>query len=372
MDKAVTGVILLGVISGLTKGAGVLPDGPLIATEGGTVMFTTVSPPPGPFTGIIWKFGTKQIINSNLLANTTSPDYEGRITIFPDTGSLELRNLSLNDSGEYSVTITTASEVFSGTTTLEVYERIDGVTANANNTDLLESSSVRLSCSVSSGSSLTFLWRNGSSEVTAGDRVQLSDEGATLTITNVTRYDQGTYTCHVSNPASTGASNEVKLSVSYGPENTKLTLIPSKDHYDEGADITMSCSADSRPEAQFEWYQYGNKLPDTGSELNLTNIQTGDSGEYSCRAFNTKTLKSETSLPSSVSVIERADGGLSAGAIAGIVIACLIVVTAAAAGGYILYKKNGGKPQPNGTDLHIYENDHPVYENVKPKQPRKN
>ncbi|XP_041650192.1 carcinoembryonic antigen-related cell adhesion molecule 16-like [Cheilinus undulatus] len=376
MDKAVTGVILLGVISGLTNGAGLLPD-TMMAAEGGTVNFTTVSPPDGPFITITWLFGAKTIIVATPGSGTPAPDYEGRVTIFPDTGSLELRNLTLNDSGVYTVRILTTAAEHEGTTTLEVVECVSGVTASANSTDLLESSSVRLSCSVSSGSSLTFLWRNGSSEVTAGDRVQLTDEGATLTITNVTHYDEATYTCHVSNPFSSGTSNGVKLSVSYGPENTTLKLSPSNDHYDVGSTITMSCSADSRPEAQFEWYQNGSKLPDTGSELTLINIQIGDSGEYSCQAFNTKTLMSETSLPVSVSVrgvSERADGGLSAGAIAGIVIACLIVVSAAAAGGYILYKKNGSKPQPNVTELqpHIYENPHPVYENVKPQQPRKN
>ena len=36
----------------------------------------------------------------------------------------------------------------------------------------------------------------------AGPRFQVSDDGGTLTITTTTVSDEGTYTCHASNPAS--------------------------------------------------------------------------------------------------------------------------------------------------------------------------
>ncbi|KAM6995169.1 cell adhesion molecule CEACAM1-like [Tautogolabrus adspersus] len=179
---------------------------------------------------------------------------------------------------------------------------ITNVTANANTTDLVEFSSVRLSCS-SSGSSLSFLWMNGSSEVTASDRVQLTDGGSTLTITNVTRYDQGPYSCHVSNPVSNGISNLVHLFISYGPENTILKFSPSLEYFEKGSNIVLSCKADSRPAAQFDWFLDGNQQIHAGPELSLTNIQESQSGNYSCRAFNTKTLKYDSSLQSPVTVL---------------------------------------------------------------------
>ncbi|XP_042336967.1 carcinoembryonic antigen-related cell adhesion molecule 1-like, partial [Plectropomus leopardus] len=261
-----------------------------------------------PFLSVGWKFGDKDIILFNV-NNFTTPDYEGRITLFVSTGSLELRNLFLNDSGEYSVYILPYGErPEEGTTRLNVYVPVFSVVVTANNTDLVEfNSSVRLSCSAS-GSSLSFLWLNGSSEVTGSDRVQLADGGANLTILSVTRYDQGPFRCHVFNPISNGASDPINLSVSYGPEKIDLRVSPSQEHYDEGSDISLMCSAVSRPAALFHWFLNGDLLSDTGPELRLINIQESQSGNHSCQAFNSITLRYQTSQPTVVSVLERISG----------------------------------------------------------------
>ncbi|XP_074509281.1 cell adhesion molecule CEACAM5-like isoform X2 [Sebastes fasciatus] len=306
MEIAVIHFIILGVISGLTKGAGVLPDGPLNKAVGETVMFTTtLNPPETPFLSVNWKFGSKNIITYSGVTNI-APAYEGRITLFLSTGSLELRNLTLNDSGEYSVNIIPHGGVQEeGNTRLDVYVPVSNVMATASSTDLVESiSSVRLSCS-SSGYSLTFLWLNSSSEVTASDRVQLTDGGANLIIVNVTRYDQGPFRCHVSNLVSNGNSGPINFNISYGPENINLTISPSQEYFVEGANISLFCSADSSPSAQFMWFLNGDLLSDTGPELRLMNIQMSQSGNYSCQAFNNKTLRYITSQPAAISVLKR-------------------------------------------------------------------
>ncbi|KAK1895388.1 Carcinoembryonic antigen-related cell adhesion molecule 5 [Dissostichus eleginoides] len=275
MEKAVIHFIILGVISGLTEGAGVLPEG-LNAAVGGKVMFTTTLTPGTPFLTVNWKFGAEEIFTWNV-KNFTEPEYEGRITFIMSTGSLELRNLTRNDKPVSNVTVTSSS------------------------TELVEFSSVSLSCS-SSGSSLSFLWLNSSSEVTGSDRVQITDGNSTLTIINVTRYDKGPFSCQVTNPVSEGTSDAVTLLIIFGPENINLIISPSQEYYDEGSDIILTCSADSGPPAFIQWFLNGDLLSETGSDLSLMNVHISQSGIYSCQAFNNKTLMNQTSQTVAVSV----------------------------------------------------------------------
>lgn len=93
---------------GLSHGEGLLPDS-LIAAVGGTVMFTTtVTPPETPFMVVTWSFsditGTSNLITSTSV-NIIGPAYTDRVTLFRSTASLELRNLALNDTGEYKATV---------------------------------------------------------------------------------------------------------------------------------------------------------------------------------------------------------------------------------------------------------------------------
>uniref|UniRef100_A0A3Q4HH70 Ig-like domain-containing protein n=1 Tax=Neolamprologus brichardi TaxID=32507 RepID=A0A3Q4HH70_NEOBR len=262
---------------------------------------TTVTPTEKPFQSVNWSFNFSKpiiVINSQ---ETIGPEYEGRITFFPSTASLELRSLTLDDTGPYSVSIMHDGLIPSGQTTLVIYgEQIS--------TDLVEfSGSVSLSCSAS-GSSLSFLWLNGSSEVTASDRVQLTDGGSSLTIINVTRFDQGPFRCRVSNPVSTVTSDPVNLFIN-GPENINLILPPPQGYFAVGSDTSLTCSVGSRPPAQFNWFLNGDQLLDTGSELRLMNVEMSQSGNYSCQAFNSKTLRSQTSEPSAITVQQSSQLG---------------------------------------------------------------
>uniref|UniRef100_A0A087YEK5 Ig-like domain-containing protein n=1 Tax=Poecilia formosa TaxID=48698 RepID=A0A087YEK5_POEFO len=227
-----------------------------------------------------------------------------------------------------------------GRTTLDVYEPVSNVRVSTLNTDLIEfNSSINLSCS-SSGRSLSFIWMKNNSEVTTNDRVQITTNGenSNLTIVNVTRNDQGSYSCNVSNPVSSVISAPVNISVYYGPEKTNLRSPSQK--YPEGSNIHLSCSADSRPNASFNWFFNGNDLPHSESQRKLLNVQKNQSGNYSCQAFNSRTSKYEISQISVIYIEDiSTEGSIHPGAIAGIVIGCVVCISLIVLGVYFILKK---------------------------------
>ncbi|RVE62820.1 hypothetical protein OJAV_G00161790 [Oryzias javanicus] len=318
-------LILAVALTGLTEADGILPDGPLNGSVGGSVIFrTSLTETDGPFTSVTWSYnGDNGIINHSPTNNLTYPAYQDRITFFPSTASLELRDLTLSDGGDYSVSVFPDRN---GKIKLDIYVS-------------------------SSGSSLSFIWMNSSSEVTASDRVQITDGGSTLTVVSVTRYDEQSYRCRVFNPVSEGISDPVNIAVSYGPENTKTSASPSQEFYEEGSDITLSCSADSKPSAQFTWFVNGTKLPDSGPELTLRNIQSSQRGDYSCQAFNSKTLTTETSPSFSISVLQIISGVSIKASTEQVIEGSSVTLTCEASGSSLsrTWKKDG-------SDLNLSEN----------------
>uniref|UniRef100_A0A4W4E662 Ig-like domain-containing protein n=1 Tax=Electrophorus electricus TaxID=8005 RepID=A0A4W4E662_ELEEL len=225
----------------------------------------------------------------NFILEGSSP---GRVSFNSSSLQLSLCFLQVNDSGRY--TLQGAIPPLRAEVALSVQEPITNVSLAVSQTNLVEfNDSVTFTCSAH-GTPLEFSWRNRSSELTSGGSVQLSSDGRILTITNLTRYDQGPFTCIVANGISNGTSGTIYLKISYGPSNLTMIVIPKKTGYISGSNITLTCSADSSPPALFLWSNNNVFLNTSGQSLQLTNASQNQTGSYTCIAHNTVTLRYTT------------------------------------------------------------------------------
>ncbi|XP_036929480.1 carcinoembryonic antigen-related cell adhesion molecule 5-like [Acanthopagrus latus] len=286
-------IVLLALIQGvLTSIAVEVKPSVNPATAGDTVTLS-LSPSTAIKSGS-WAVGESVILTWIGEQQAVFPSHAGRASVNILTGALTLSSVSVVDSGVYVVQ--GSDPQLQANASITVVETISNVTLSVNETNLMEfNGSAVVKCSVSSGSSLSFLWMNGSSEVTASDRVQLTVGNSTLTIVNVTRYDRGPFMCRVLNPVSNGTSDALNFTISYGPDTMALTVNGNNStSFSVGSNLTMLCSAQSNPPALLQWAVRGELVNTTGPLLQLFSVSEDQSGPYSCLAFNNHTNMNST------------------------------------------------------------------------------
>ncbi|XP_042160881.1 LOW QUALITY PROTEIN: hemicentin-1-like [Oncorhynchus tshawytscha] len=262
--------------------------------------------PQSPINIGTWSYETTIIVLFYPNGSSVSKSYQGRVSFNRSSSELSISSLQLNDSGLY--TVQGMEPVLYAVVTLSVREPISNVTLRANATDLVElNDTAMFTCSISSGTSLSYRWLNGSSEVIASDRVWLGGGNSTLTIVSVTRYDEGPFRCEVINGISNGTSQPIGLNVRYGPSNLTMMVVPEMTightAYKTGSDITLSCSAQSKPAESYKWGFNGTFLNEQSPQLSLQNIRENQTGSYACLAHNNVTLQ-VASMTTMIKIVE--------------------------------------------------------------------
>ncbi|XP_030641482.1 carcinoembryonic antigen-related cell adhesion molecule 2-like [Chanos chanos] len=232
------------------------------------------------------------IVGNNGTYDKAEPVYRDRVRLDRHTGSLELLSVTVSDSGEYTVSInkTPNDPALTDKTTLDVIERISGVSLTGPAQPLIEDqSSADLTCE-GTGSIITTEWMKDGQPLSPSNSIIFSADLRSVSISPVRRSDSGEYQCRLSNPVSSDTATYT-MTVNYGPENVSIS---GPNEVEVGSKVTLTCSAESTPPASFNWMLNGRKTGETTASYSIEKTDSTHSGNYTCTAWNNVTSLNTT------------------------------------------------------------------------------
>ncbi|XP_078022746.1 B-cell receptor CD22-like [Epinephelus lanceolatus] len=146
--------------------------------------------------------------------------------------------------------------------------------------EIVEGSSVTLTCSSDANSAANYTWY----KKTVNPR-PLS-EGPQLVFSSIQSSDSGQYYCTAENELGRRTSNDFTMDVKYAPRVPSVSVNPSGKIM-EGSSVTLTCSSDANPAAKKTWYMENQKvLQGSDGVYQFMSISSEDRGKYYCTSEN--------------------------------------------------------------------------------------
>ncbi|XP_030599994.1 B-cell receptor CD22-like [Archocentrus centrarchus] len=153
--------------------------------------------------------------------------------------------------------------------------------------EIVEGSSVTLTCSSDANPAANYTWCK------KNDHKPLS-ENSQLIFTSIQPSDSGEYYCTAGNKLGMKTSGNKLIDVKYAPKLPSVSVSPSAEIV-EGSSVTLTCSSDANPAANYTWCKEDEDSPKTsGQNFTITDIRPEHSGNYSCEAKNSRGYQSAT------------------------------------------------------------------------------
>ncbi|XP_030283312.1 B-cell receptor CD22-like [Sparus aurata] len=104
-------------------------------------------------------------------------------------------------------------------------------------------------------------------------------------LTSISSEDGGNYSCKAQNQHGQ-TSSSVFIDVQYAPKLPSVSVSPSGEIM-EGSSVTLTCSSDANPAANYTWYKESETLIQTpGVKLHFPSISSEDRGIYHSKSEN--------------------------------------------------------------------------------------
>ncbi|XP_015197892.1 contactin-2 isoform X1 [Lepisosteus oculatus] len=214
-----------------------------------------------------------------------------------NAGQLRFSNLSLEDSGMYQCVAENKHGTIYANAELKVQVQAPDFRLSPVRrlTPSARGGQVKMECRPRAAPRPVLFWSRGTEILSNNSRVTVTPDGS-LWIQNISRSDEGKYTCFAENFL--GKANSTGfLSVR---EATKITLVPSNADINQGENVTLQCHASHDPtmDLTFTWSMNGILLDtedasrhfhrvegkETVGDLMIVSGQLGHAGIYKCTA----------------------------------------------------------------------------------------
>ncbi|XP_036952821.1 hemicentin-1-like isoform X3 [Acanthopagrus latus] len=148
--------------------------------------------------------------------------------------------------------------------------------------EIVEGSSVTLTCSSDANPAANYTWykKNGDPDL------QPLSKDPQLVFSSIQSSDSGQYYCTAENQLGRRTSGYIYINVKYGPRLPSVSVSPSAEIV-EGSSVTLTCSSDANPAANYTWYKENQTLIQ-GPEgfYHFSSISSEDRGNYYCKSEN--------------------------------------------------------------------------------------
>ncbi|XP_047433445.1 B-cell receptor CD22-like [Mugil cephalus] len=160
--------------------------------------------------------------------------------------------------------------------------------------EIVEGSSVTLTCSSDANPAANYTWYKNQTLVSNGPQLVLS---------SVQPSDSGEYQCTAENTMGKMSSTYIIIDVKYPPKLPSVSVSPSGEIV-EGSSVTLTCSSDANPAANYTWYKESSGGPENDNPAATTQRISAEQQDEVCYATVSVSKNQEDPLYSSITLAQ--------------------------------------------------------------------